>query len=298
MDINEVYKKLDEAKKNGAFIFIPSPVLSEKESFYMPVLNTVYLNKEDVYNSKGSWRINYVGLSKLSRGADIKWSSDSKIVSISKDYCAYSAVGGVRQADGSMTYDKAYKDKNLDVEHDNLKDKYYAEHPNNIALADKNIRRDMNQERTNLLMKVESGAKSRVIRFILGIPGSSKNINTFVDRPFVFVNYVINYAKEEVKNAILGALPSAMNILGGKKEPERIECDPDVIEAETEEPEVKQEIKFENYTIPEQIKILEDGCKSRCLDWKEASCGIDMNKANQNQRTDFYDWIKKEKSRC
>jgi len=74
-DYSEIQKMIDKERSNGAFIFMPSPILSIEDSFYMPVVETVELREDEVYSASKKYRIHYNGLLRLSAAAGFEWSA-------------------------------------------------------------------------------------------------------------------------------------------------------------------------------------------------------------------------------
>lgn len=234
-NFEEIRKKLETEKKNGAFIFSPSEIMSMEDSYFMPVIETVLLTEDDVYSAQKKYRIHYSGLLKIALGASIKWSvTDTRRTDDRKDklYCSFMAVGGVVDASGTVQWHKAEKDIDLEVIQMELEDQYSAGwekvkdckgndawkkhgHTTKEAFMDALSRRDMIQHRKNKLTKAESGAKARVIRSIIGLQGTYSNKNQLIGMPFILVHFVQNQNHPEVKKFLLQALPAAQNMIYG-----------------------------------------------------------------------------------
>lgn len=312
MSFDKIIKELEDWKKKKAFIFIPSPVLSEKESFYMPVISVVDLESEDIYPSSGAFRIKFTGLSKFAVSAALEWSLNGTGRTDDRNdklYSSYEATGGIRRADGSVSFYKAEKDIDIEVVEmqliDSYNEKWIKRDPKNEwkfknfnrkeDYVNHNVRRDIIQKRYNKLMLVESGAKSRVIRFLLGIPGQTKDINKLLKRPFVFVSYVINYSRPDVKGVLLGNLSNSMTKIYGSKQPERIDySSPDTIDIEPEEIEsliIESVEDFEKLNIDDQIKYLKKICEEKDLIWDHERSGADLSKQDKKWINGFYEYL-------
>jgi len=238
-DYQEIQSMIDKERQNGAFIFMPSPILSMEDSFYKPVVETVMLREDEVYSAQKKFRIHYNGLLRLAGAASFEWSAiDTCRTDGRRDkmYCSFRAVGGVRKADGKVYFHKAEKDIDLEVLEMELEDKYIADwdrvkacngndawkkhgHTSQDTFMAAMVRRDMIQKRKNKLTLVESGAKARVIRFVLGLQSQYSNKNQVIGMPFVMVSYSPNIQHPDVKRVLTNNLPESMSMIyGGVKD--------------------------------------------------------------------------------
>jgi hypothetical protein len=337
-DYSEIQKMIDEERKKGAFVFMPSPILSVENSFYMPVVSEpVLLREDEVYKATGKYRIHYNGLLRIASAAGFEWSAIDTCRTdgrTDKMYCSFRAVGGVRKADGKVYFHKAEKDIDLEIIEMELEDQYtkswengdktkwpYKDYKDGTKYVGAMVRRDMIQKRKNKLMLVESGAKARVIRFVLGLQSQYSQKNQVIDMPFIMIHYSLNPKHPDVRKALVGSFSESQNMIyGGVKDVGQIEHNessldnPDVIDVPADEPE-KQEPEgfkppqtdqdymgegsltdFENSSIDDQVKCLQYMCKSCGEDYDkyngESENGI--AKTNQKWRNDFFNWLKEE----
>ena len=190
-------------------------------------------------------------------------------------------------------------------------------HTKESAFVAAKVRRDMIQKRKNKLMLVESGAKARVIRFVLGLQSQYTAKNQVIGMPFIMVHYALNPKHPDVRKALSGSFSESQTMIyGGVKDVGQIthvaqDLDPDnpnVIDIPENEPEQKgfkppdQEPEigsvedFEKFVIDEQVKTLQYMCKSCGEDYSkydgESEGGI--YKTNQKWRNDFFNWLKGE----
>lgn len=305
-DYREIQEMIETERAKGAFIFMPSPILSMEDSFYKPVVETVYLREDEIYTALKKFRIHYNGLLRLSSAAAFEWSAiDTCRTDARNDrmYISFRAVGGVRKADGKVYFHKAEKDIDFEIVEMELEDQYkktWADIGDNKNVAWKKnghktidtfvpamVRRDLIQKRKNGLTNVESGAKARVIRAVLGLQGNYSDKGALIGMPFIMVSYSPNIKHPAVNRVLTQALPESMNaIYGGAKDTGQIPYvdpdhnNPDVItvpndDAEQKGPEQKESgfqpkkeksapvsnaIDFENSSIDDQVKTLKMLC--------------------------------------
>lgn len=332
-DYRDIQAIIDEESGKGAFVFMPSPILSMDDSFYKPTIEIVTLREDEVYSSQKKFCIHYNGLLRLAAAASFEWSAIDTCRTdgrTDKMYCSFRAVGGVRKADGKVYFHKAEKDIDLEVIEMELEDKYNADwdkvknctgndawkkygHSSMETFCAAMVRRDMIQKRKNKLTLVESGAKARVIRFVLGLQSQYSQKNQVIDMPFVMVSYSPNIKHPDVKRVLTKQLPESMSMIyGGVKDTGQIpyvEHDPDqdVIDItesadESTEPEVSNLFDIndlENFRalIPEdQEKWLMHYSKELKFDW--ASCIQELGEvkvidAKQVWRDGFFEHIQK-----
>ena len=316
-DYQEIKKIIDTEREKGAFIFMPSPILSMEDSFYMPMIETVYLREDEVYSAQKKYRIHYNGLLRLAAAAAFEWSAIDTCRTdgrTDRKYCSFRAVGGVRKADGKIYFHKAEDDLDLEVIEDELIELYSGRwdrignnktdqwkrdgHKTKDTFVDAMVRRDLIQKRKNKLKLCESGAKARVIRFVLGLQGQYSNKNDIIGMPFVIVHYALNIKHPAVKKALTaGFAQSQTMIYGGVKdvgqipytEREHDDSDaidipvddvPDAIKESQEFEPIESEqdngmVDFENCSVDDQVKALKEMCKQ---------CGEDFKKYEKSQK--------------
>lgn len=350
--IKKIQKGLDLARSEGAFVFMPSQIMSAEQSVYMPVVDTVFLRDDEVYAAQKNFRIHYNGLLRMSIASSFEWSSgDCRRFDKQNDklYCAYQAVGGVRKSDGRVYFHEAKDDVDIEVLEMEFEDKYSLDwekvkgctgdqawkkhgHKSKDMFVCAMVRRDVIQKRKNMHKLAESGAKARVIRFILGLQGQYAKKNQIIGMPFVFVSFVMNQFHDAIKPLMMKSLPEAMKqIYGSSSEriidvsndrsdydevqsqhPDNIDLNDSEPENENTEqkpqasskkgfkPEIKKEdtnlVDFQNISVDEQAKTLEQMCKDCGEDYKTYDKkGSGIKKADQEWRDGFFTWLKNEK---
>lgn len=233
-DYQEIQTMINEEKEKGAFVFLPSPILPMSKSYYMPLSETVFLRKDEIYKAQSQYRIHYNGLLRLSGAAKMKWSVDDTCRTdgrTDKLYCSFRAVGGVVEADGNIQFHKAEKDIDIEVIEMELIDQYtnnwgkisdakndqWKKHGHKTieTFVPAMVRRDLIQARKNKLMNAESGAKARLIRGVLGLQGSYSNEHDLIGMPFVMIYYVKNPNHPDVKKFLMNSLASSQNMIYG-----------------------------------------------------------------------------------
>lgn len=345
---------LDKERKNGAFIFMPSPILSMEQSFYMPIVEVVTLREDEVYSSKSKYRIHYNGLLRLAAAAGFEWSAIDTCRTdgrTDRQYCSFRAVGGVRKADGKVYFHKAEDDIDIEVLEMEFEDQYSKTwekvkgcngkdswkkdgHKTKDSFVKAMVRRDLIQKRKNKLKLVESGAKARVIRFVLGIQSQYSNKNQVIGMPFVMVSYTPNINHPDVRKAITNTLPASMNMIyGGVKDTGQIPYTGDSnegvidIPVSDEEPSQDQShddgysgqeptattkkfqpeepkengdlVDFQNIPVEEQANALKEMCSDCGQDYDHYNNQVKggIINADQKWRDDFFNWIKEEKEK-
>ena len=337
-DYKDIRKKLEDEKNKGSFIFLPSPIMDQSNSYYQPIIEVIRLREDEVYSAQKKYRIHYNGLLRLALAAAMEWSAiDTCRTDQVNDrmYCSFRAVGGVRKADGKIYFHKAEKDIDLEIVEMELTDQYttgwgkgdkrkwpYKDYQNQAEYVDAMVRRDLIQKRKNKLMLGESGAKARVIRFVLGLQSQYSDKAKVLGINFVMVHYALNPNHPDVKSALLGSLSASQHMIyGGVKDTGQIPHtsqmhDDDAIEVpvENNEPDQVQDkdkfqpdsvntngnlVDFQNIPAAEQAKILRQMCDECGQDYdhydKQANGGI--IKAEQQWRDDFFIWLKEEKEK-
>jgi hypothetical protein len=336
-DYSDIQKMIDEERKKGAFVFMPSPILSVENSFYMPVVETVELREDEVYPAQKKYRIHFNGLLRLASAAGFEWSAIDTCRTdgrTDKMYCSFRAVGGVRKADGKVYFHKAEKDIDLEIIEMELEDKYKKDwsyvkdksgdeawkkhgHNSEQSFVAAMVRRDMIQKRKNKLMLVESGAKARVIRFVLGLQSQYSQKNQVIGRPFIMIHYALNPKHPDVRKGLIGSFSeSQAMIYGGVKDVGQITHNtqsdldsPDVIDIPADEPDEKgfeppdrapelgSTTDFENSSLEDQKKNLQYLCKACGEDYDHYDKDNGVEKSGQKWRNEFFEWLIKEKEK-
>ena len=306
-DYKEIRQKLEDEKKKGSFIFLPSPIMDQSNSYYQPIIETIRLREDEVYSAQKKYRIHYNGLLRLALAAAMEWSAIDTCrtdAMTDKLYCSFRAVGGVRKADGKIYFHKAEKDIDLEIIEMELTDQYtnswnkgdkrkwpLKDYKNEAEYVGAMVRRDIIQKRKNKLMLVESGSKARVIRFVLGLQSQYSDKKKVLGINFVMVHYALNPNHPDVKKALMGSLSDSQHMIyGGVKDTGNIpyiehhdnsdaidipadgEDEPVSESGEKFKPEDQPEnnslVDFQNIPVAEQVKTLEKMC---------ADCGQDYN---------------------
>ncbi len=333
-DYTKIRETLKAEQDKGSFIFLPSPIMNQADSFYMPVIETVKLREDEIYEAQKKFRIQYNGLLRLSCAAAFEWSAidtcrtDNRA---DKVYCSFRAVGGVRKADGRIYFHKAEKDIDLEVVEDELTEQYTnnwskigdnknyqwkkSGHKTIDTYVPAMVRRDLIQRRKNKLMLVESGAKARVIRFVLGLQSQYSAKEQLLNTQFVMVHYALNPNHKDVKQALQQSLPGSMSMIYGSATPPELpnfsSGNPDVIDIKPGEPETPESPTtfsfnpktedniewFQKQTPPDQEKWLRSHIEKMPYSWEEIIAelkGIAVIEAKQLWRDGLFKFIKEQ----
>lgn len=281
--IEEIEQYLNAERQNGATIIQPSSLTPV--SYYRPVVETIYLSKDDYYESQKRFRISFSGLTKLGNAAGVEWDpvhtcrTDSRN---DKMYVAFRAVGGIRKNDGKLYPVKAEYDLDLDIIEEEIRESYMQKRTNNynknktdkefMEYAEFCIKRDFMQKRKRKLTLAESGAKARVLRSLLDIPNQYANESQILGMPFIVVRFILDHQNPDIRNLFLDtARQSMLGLYGGGAAPvyPRAITDTDIhsaIDVPTVEPEdsmdeaTSLEVDFMNLRVEEQVGILKEMC--------------------------------------
>ena len=166
------------------------------------------------------------GILKLATAAGIVWNwNETRVLSSSKDYVLYQAVGAMRKPSGEWIPLKATKEIDLDVieaetYESNLK-KAESMKPDQLKgmtpeqWADMQTRTNMIQWKKNKLMRAETGAMLRVVRALLSIKHQYSPQE--LKKPFAVptVDFTPDYSDPEVKRMIAEqSLKAASDLFG------------------------------------------------------------------------------------
>ena len=212
----DITTELEEYKKKGCNLLMPSTHIAGLSEYHQPVIETVLLSSNpdngDVYPHDGAeagpnkkWRPTKQALMKLSVCAGVIWSPTATRRSdngASRDYIAYKAVGGIKKADGQPVFFSAEYDLDFEIMKDELteqykkkaeaKDKqgnYYKKtEKERQEYVDFCVSRDLIQKRKHKLKLCEAGAMNRVLRMLLGL--KQAYTTTELSRPFVMARIV------------------------------------------------------------------------------------------------------------
>lgn len=338
-DYKEIEAKIEEERAKGAFVFLPSPILGIEDSFYMPIIEPVSLEEHDVYKATGKYRIHYSGLLKLANAAAFEWSAIDTCRTDGRTdplYTSFRAVGGVRKADGRIYFHKAEDELDLVVIKEELTDQYTNSwdkigtgkndswkkngHTNKENFVNAMVRRDLIQKRKNKLKLCESGAKSRVIRFVLGLQSQYSNKHDVIGKPFIIVHYALNIKHPAIKEQLIADVAQSQTMIyGGVKDTGQIAYEPqndDIIDVQAGEPEqepAKQEefepqpqpeqdsraLDFENCGLDDQIRALQEMCKKKNENYQSYDEKTKKNGGvrgmDQAWRNNFFNYLNKGK---
>ncbi len=177
-----------------------------------------------------SWQdvlsLSKTGVLKLATAAGIVWNwNETRVLSSSKDYVLYQAVGAMRKPSGEWIPLKATKEIDLDVieaetYESNLKkaDALKPEQRKGMTpeqWADMQTRTNMIQWKKNKLMRAETGAMLRVVRALLSIKHQYSPAE--LKKPFAVptVDFTPDYSDPEVKRMIAAqSLKAASDLFG------------------------------------------------------------------------------------
>ena len=259
-ELPEVKDLFDKAKKAGWNVLIPETlIVGLADNYALAIAQTtisVDLADGEIYpddNAKDSeqkrYRLHKTALMRISGPymAGVKWSAESGIETLSRDYIAFKSIGSILAPDGQEVpfvghddldflvleekYREAYaaKAKNLkkDKEYNNPNaGKREATEKEKAEYIDYCVKRDLMQKREHKLAIVETGAMERVIRGLVGL----KNSYTMkqLRMPFITARVILrpDYSNPETKNRALAAgNHAAKNIYGTDKPPIDIPAD-------------------------------------------------------------------------
>jgi len=239
----EIYAKLEDLRKSGANILLPSIKIGNLSPWHELVLEEIYLSTEtkdgDIYvqqqGDKPRYAITNQGLIKLGTCAGIMWHpTESKRLDdrSDRDYVSFRAVGGVRKTDGEPYFEKAEYDLDFEVVIEEIETQYEEKAKSYIknetkffirmsedereAYIEKCIRRDILQKRKHKAKLAETGAKNRVRRSLLGL--KSTYTKAEISKPFVVPRTVLrpDYNDPEVKKLMMQAsVKSITSVYGG-----------------------------------------------------------------------------------
>jgi hypothetical protein len=194
-------------KREQYNVLVPTAKLQQISPFHQLRVEEVRINPDpqagDVYKvgstkAGGGWQdvlaLSKTALLRLAAAAGIVWNwHDTKVLSASRDYVLYQAVGAIRKSSGEWIPIKATKEIDMAVIEEELAEsnlskagKMEAEKRNGLTpeqWADQQTRSGMIQWRKNKLMRAETGAMLRVVRALLSIKHQYSPAE--LQRPFV-----------------------------------------------------------------------------------------------------------------
>ncbi len=210
-------------------VLIPTVTMTQISPYHRIRVEQVQLNPDpdagDVFKvgSKkvgNGWQdvlsLSKTAILKLGTAAGIVWNwNETKVLSVSKDYVLYQAVGAMRKPSGEWIPLKATKEIDLDViemeNHDaNLKTANGLSEKQRNGLspeewAAQKTRANMIQWRKNKLMRAETGAMLRVVRALLSV--KHQYSVSELKKPFAVptVDFAPDYSDPEVRKAMAEA---------------------------------------------------------------------------------------------
>lgn len=268
--------EIDQAKKAGMNLLLPSTHIENMSEFHSPVIDYVELSPEpadgDVYYHSESKKMvpSKQGLVKLAVCAGIMWDmsltkrTDNRE---SRDYVSFRAVGGVRKADGTVVPFSAEYDMDFEVIENKLRDQYEKSGKKAKKTGDELqsyvdycVKRDLLYKREHKLKLCESGAMNRVIRSLLGLKaGYTKQELT---KPFVVARIVFrpDYSDPEIRRIMVQkSIESITSVYGGSNDQMPITTAPpieiphdadnnnsDVVDGKIEDPMQEEDNKQED----------------------------------------------------
>lgn len=172
---------------------------------------------------------------KLATAAGIVWNwQETRVLSVSKDYVLYQAVGAMRKPSGEWIPLKATKEIDLDVIEaetydSNLEkaEKTKPEHLKGMTPANwaaSKTKTNMLQWRKNKLMRAETGAMLRVVRALLSVKHQYSPAE--LQKPFAVptVDFAPDYSDPEVRRAMAEAGVRATADLFGQSTMQQIQA--------------------------------------------------------------------------
>ncbi len=172
---------------------------------------------------------------KLATAAGIVWNwQETKVLSVSKDYVLYQAVGAMRKPSGEWIPLKATKEIDLDViEAENFESNLETANklPTNKLdsltpeqWAEAKTKKNMLQWRKNKLMRAETGAMLRVVRALLSVKHQYSAAE--LKKPFAVptVDFAPDYSDPEVRKAMAEAGVRATADLFGQSTMQQIQA--------------------------------------------------------------------------
>lgn len=172
---------------------------------------------------------------KLSQAAGIVWNwNETRVLSVSKDYVLYQAVGAMRKPSGEWIPLKATKEIDLDViemenyeanlETANKLPTNKLDHLTPEEWAEAKTKKNMIQWRKNKLMRAETGAMLRVVRALLSV--KHQYTPAELKKPFAVptVDFAPDYSDPEVRKAMAEAGIRATADLFGQSAMQQIQA--------------------------------------------------------------------------
>jgi hypothetical protein len=244
-EFEAVSKKIEEAKKEGWNLLIPSiPLTPIDGGMFVPALETVQISSDpkdkEAYkgSQEGVFRLHATALQRIAVAGGLKWMPDLCGFVRSGRAIAYRAVGGVVKAEGDLYTEAGYYDQDPEILRETIEEEYEGKRKNFYSKKDwfkrkstaeqddyikACIARDFRQKRSFRLQLCETGAKNRVIRKIFNV--HSEYTTAELAQPFLVLRYRIRIDNNdpEVKRIVMaGALQAAFGVFGGGGQPKQL----------------------------------------------------------------------------
>lgn len=229
-------------------VLIPTVTMTQISPYHRIRVEQVQLNPDpdagDVFKvgSKkvgNGWQdvlsLSKTAILKLATAAGIVWNwNETRVLSVSKDYVLYQAVGAMRKPSGEWIPLKATKEIDLDVieaetYESNLETAKRLptnklDHLTPEQWAEARTRKNMIQWRKNKLMRAETGAMLRVVRALLSVKHQYSAAE--LKKPFAVptVDFAPDYSDPEVRRAMAEAGIRATADLFGQSTMQQIQA--------------------------------------------------------------------------
>jgi len=229
-------------------VLIPTVTMQQISPYHRIRVEQVQLNPDpdagDVFKvgSKkvgNGWQdvlsLSKTAILKLATAAGIVWNwNETRVLSVSKDYVLYQAVGAMRKPSGEWIPLKATKEIDLDVieaetYESNLETAKRLptnklDHLTPEQWAEARTRKNMIQWRKNKLMRAETGAMLRVVRALLSVKHQYSPAE--LQKPFAVptVDFAPDYSDPEVRRAMAEAGIRATADLFGQSAVQQIQA--------------------------------------------------------------------------
>jgi len=237
-----VQEQLQKHKDNqDANLCIPSLNYQKiPGSIWVPALEAIYISTDakakEVYpgSVKGKFRLHARALYKIAQAGNVQWDPhrSGPLSMPDTNVIGYKAVGGIRKGTGELMVFDGYKDMDLDVEYDIIREAYEKKRTDydrstpqwwqkmSQEAKDNYIKncidRDFTAKKRYAPEMCETGARCRVIRALFPDVASEFDADD-LNKPFVVLRFRVNLNHEnpEIRSALQQQqLLSAMGVFG------------------------------------------------------------------------------------